>query len=64
MCQDISGNVLLNPTARNNAVCIQLVVLQRCSDDPGASSDPGTQLSSDPGTQPSSNLGLAGECSE
>ena len=36
---------------------MQLVVLQHCSDDPGASSV-------DPGTHPSSNPGLAGECRE
>ena len=35
--------------------CMKLVVLRHCSDDPGASSDPGTQPS---------NPGLAGECRE
>ena len=45
----------------DSTVC---VVLQHCSDDPGASSDPGIQPSSDPGIQPSSNPGLAGECRE
>ena len=53
MCQKVSGNVLLTlvvlAAARNNTVYMQLVVIQRCSDYPGASSDPGTQPSSDPG---------------